>query len=233
MTINTPLEQFEILPLVSIFLGPEYAITNTTFFLFVIFLSAISFFYFSILHSTKVLPNAWQSIAEWLYEFVLDMIQDTIGEKGFKYFPFIFISFIFILFSNMIGMVPYSFTVTSHLMITFGLGLSTFIGINIIAFREHGLHFLSFFLPKEAPLALSPFLVMIELLSYVFRVLSLSIRLFANMMAGHTLLKILAGFAWTMLSAGGIFYILHLFPLAVVFALTGLEIGIAFLQAYV
>ena len=102
-----------------------------------------------------------------------------------------------------------------------------------MAFREHGLHFLSFFLPQEAPLALSPLLVMIESISYIFRVFSLSIRLFANMMAGHTLLKILAGFAWTMLSAGGIFYVLHLFPLVVVFALTGLELGIAALQAYV
>jgi F-type H+-transporting ATPase subunit a len=130
-------------------------------------------------------------------------------------------------------MIPYCFTVTSHIIITFGFGMATFIGINIIAFREHGLHFLSFFVPKEAPAALVPFLVLIEFISYIFRVLSLSIRLFANMMAGHTLLKILAGFGWAMLSAGGIFYILSLFPVLVVFLLIGLELGIAILQAYV
>jgi F-type H+-transporting ATPase subunit a len=133
----------------------------------------------------------------------------------------------------MIGMIPYTFTVTSHLIITFGLGLATFIGITIVALREHKLHFFAFFLPGGAPLAMAPFLVIIEFISYMFRGISLSIRLFANMMAGHTLLKILAGFSWTMLSLGGIFYVLQLFPLLVVFALTGLELGIAFLQAYV
>jgi len=167
------------------------------------------------------------------YEFINDVIGDTIGKKGEKYFPFIYVTFLFIVVTNLVGMIPYCFTVTSHILVTFGFGLSTFIGINIVAFREHGLHFFSFFVPKEAPKALYPLLILIEVISYVFRVVSLSIRLFANMMAGHTLLKILAGFGWTMLSAGGIFYILHLFPVVIVFLLTGLELGIAVLQAYV
>jgi len=230
--LASPLEQFDIVPIFSFFENPNFAFTNSSFFTLTTVLGVSGLLYFGTYKAT-VIPNRWQSIVESLYEFVLDIIQDSLGEKGFRYFPFIFTTFIFILGANMMGMIPYTFTVTSHIIITFGLGMATFIGINVIAFRAHGLHFFSFFLPKEAPLALSPFLVMIEFISYVFRVLSLSIRLFANMMAGHTLLKILAGFAWTMLSLGGIFYILHAVPLLVVFALTGLEIGIAFLQAYV
>lgn len=226
MLILSPLEQFEVVPLL------PFNITNSTIFTILAITTFTLFLYFGTYNSTLV-PNRWQTVAELLYGFVYDIISDTLGDKGVRYFPFIFVTFTFILSCNLLGMIPYTFTVTSHIIITFSLGLATFAGINIIAFRTHGLHFLSFFLPKEAPLALAPFLVMLEFVSYIFRVFSLSIRLFANMMAGHSLLKILAGFAWTMLSLGSIFYILHLFPLAVVFALTGLEFGIAFLQAYV
>lgn len=231
--INSPLEQFEIIPLWQLGLGEKFAFTNSSFYLVVIFITISGLMYLGIVQKAMVIPSRWQSLIEMTYEFVLDMINDTIGKKGEKYFPFIYVTFLFIAMSNLIGMIPYCFTVTSHILITFGFGLATFIGINIVAFKEHGLHFFSFFVPKEAPAALIPFLILIEVISYVFRVLSLSIRLFANMMAGHTLLKILAGFGWTMLSAGGIFYILHLFPVLVVFLLTGLELGIAVLQAYV
>jgi len=231
--IHSPLEQFEILPLWQFGLGERFAFTNSSFYLVVIFLTICGLMYNGIIQRPMLIPNRWQSVIEMTYEFVIDMINDNIGKKGEKYFPFIYVSFIFLVMSNLIGMIPYCFTVTSHIIITFGFGMATFIGINIIAFREHGLHFLSFFVPKDAPAALIPFLVIIELISYIFRVLSLAIRLFANMMAGHTLLKILAGFGWAMLSAGGIFYILSLFPMAIVFALIGLELGIAVLQAYV
>ena len=135
--------------------------------------------------------------------------------------------------SNLIGMIPYSFTITSQLAITFAFGMVTFLGVNIIAVRQHGLHFLSFFLPKDAPMALWLLLVPIEIISYVFRVISLSVRLFVNMMAGHALLKILAGFAWTMIGIGGIMYVAAGFPLIVLIVLTGMELGIALLQAYV
>lgn len=231
--IHTPLEQFEIIPLITLFFGESFAYTNSALFLTIIFLLINFIFYFCSYHKINIIPNRWQSVIEMLYTFVLDMINDTIGKKGFKYFPFIFVTFLFIFTSNILGMIPYTFTVTSHMIITFGMGLATFIGVTIIAFMEHKLHFFSFFLPSGSPLAMSPFLVMIELLSYMFRGISLSTRLFANIMAGHTLLKILAGFSWTMISLGGIFYILQIFPLIVVFALTGLEIAIAFLQAYV
>jgi F-type H+-transporting ATPase subunit a len=230
--IVSPLEQFEIVPVISFITGYKFAITNSTIFGFLATITMLLLLFFATMKST-VIPNRWQTIVESLYEFVCSFVADTLGKGGFRYFPFIFVTFCFILSCNLCGMVPYSFTITSHLIVTFGLGLSTFIGINVIAFRAHGLHFFSFFLPKEAPLALAPFLVMIEFISYIFRVMSLSIRLFANMMAGHTLLKILAGFGWTMLTMGGIFTVLHLFPLAIVVALTGLELGIAFLQAYV
>jgi ATP synthase subunit 6 len=135
--------------------------------------------------------------------------------------------------SNLVGMIPYSFTITSQLAVTFTFGAATFIGVNIIAARQHGLHFLSFFLPKDAPIALWPLLVPIELISYFFRVVSLSVRLFVNMMAGHALLKILAGFAWTMIGMGGLMLLASGFPILVLIVLTGMELGIAMLQAYV
>lgn len=130
-------------------------------------------------------------------------------------------------------MIPYSFTITSHLFITFGLALTLFLGINIIAIKIYKLHFLGFFLPNGVSIVLAPLLVPIELVSYIARVFSLAIRLFANMMSGHTLLKIIAGFAWTMLSLGGVWYFLQLFPLIIIIAVTILELGIALLQAYV
>lgn len=134
---------------------------------------------------------------------------------------------------NLIGLIPYSFTVTSHIFITFSLALTLFLGINIIAIKKHKLHVFSFFLPHGVHIALTPLLVPIEILSYVARVFSLAIRLFANMMSGHTLLKIIAGFAWTMLSFGGIWYVIQVVPLVVIVAVTALELGIALLQAYV
>ena len=168
-----------------------------------------------------------------VFEFVQNMAFEALGNKGSKFFPLLFATFTFVFGCNILGMVPYTFTVTSHIIFTFSLGMTTFLGLNIIGLRQHGLHFFSLFLPPGAPLALAPLLVPIELISYVFRVVALSVRLFANMMAGHTLLKILATFAWKMLSIGGIFLIIQLFPLAVIIAITGLELAIAFLQAYV
>merc|ERR1712027_172456 len=126
------------------------------------------------------------------YEFVMNLVDEQIGDEGKKYFAFVFTVFTFILFTNLIGMIPYSFTATSHLIVTFSMSLSLFLGITIIGFQTHGLHFFSFLLPKGAPLALAPLLVVLELVSYCFRGVSLGVRLFANMMAGHTLVKILS-----------------------------------------
>jgi F-type H+-transporting ATPase subunit a len=181
----------------------------------------------------RVIPTRWQSFVEMIYEFVVTLVDEQIGGKGKQYFPLVFTIFTFLLFSNLIGMIPYSFTVTSHMVVTFGLSVSIFIGITIVGFQTHGLHFFSFFLPAGAPLALAPLLVVLEVISYSFRALSLGVRLFANMMAGHTLVKILAGFSWSMLSVGGILAVASTIPFLIVFALIFLEIGVACLQAYV
>jgi ATP synthase subunit 6 len=228
----SPLEQFEIVPLFVLFFGSKFAFTNSSYFLILAVVITLSFFYLTSLNST-IVPNRWQSISEMVFEFVQNMAFEALGNKGSKFFPLLFATFTFVFGCNILGMVPYTFTVTSHIIFTFSLGMTTFLGLNIIGLRQHGLHFFSLFLPPGAPLALAPLLVPIELISYVFRVVALSVRLFANMMAGHTLLKILATFAWKMLSIGGIFLIIQLFPLAVIIAITGLELAIAFLQAYV
>ena len=183
--------------------------------------------------NSTLIPNKWQSVIEIIFEFVQNIVFEALGNKGSKFFPLLFTTFVFVFGCNTLGMIPYTFTVTSHIIFTFSLGMTTFIGLNIIGLRQHGLHFFSLFLPPGAPLALAPLLVPIELISYVFRVVALSVRLFANMMAGHTLLKILATFAWKMLSIGGVFLIIQFFPVIIIIAITGLELAIAFLQAYV
>ena len=232
MIYFSPLEQFEIVPLFYFILGSKLAFTNSSFFLFLAIFVTLSYFYLTSLNSTLI-PNRWQSITEMVFEFVQNMTFEALGSKGSRYFPFLFATFSFVFGCNILGMVPYTFTVTSHIIFTFSLGMTTFIGLNIVGLKQHGLHFFSLFLPPGAPLALAPLLVPIELISYVFRVVALSVRLFANMMAGHTLLKILATFAWKMLSVGGIFLIIQLFPFVIIIAITGLELAIAFLQAYV
>ena len=231
--IYSPLEQFEVTPVWSIALGDSFALTNTGFFGFIVMFSIFAVLSFGTKNAT-IVPNRWQTLVEGVFEFVLTMARDTVtGSKGEKYFPYLFVTFLTVAMSNLIGMIPYSFTITSQLAVTFTFGMVTFLGVNIIAVREHGLHFLSFFLPKDAPIALWLLLVPIEIISYVFRVISLSVRLFVNMMAGHALLKILAGFAWTMIGIGGIMYVAAGFPLIVLIVLTGMELGIALLQAYV
>nr|YP_009504843.1 Atp6 [Senna occidentalis]AWW13964.1 Atp6 [Senna occidentalis] len=186
----------------------------------------------------KSVPNAWQSLVELIYDFVLNLVNEQIGGLSGnvkqKFFPCISVTFTFSLFCNPQGMIPYSFTVTSHFLITLGLSFSIFIGITIVGFQRNGLHFLSFSLPAGVPLPLAPFLVLLELIPHCFRALSSGIRLFANMMAGHSSVKILSGSAWTMLCMNDLFYFIgDLGPLFIVLALTGLELGVAISQAHV
>jgi len=228
----SPLEQFEIVPIFSFFIGSKLSFTNSSFFLLLTSLFIIVFFFFCLRKAT-IIPNYWQIIIELMFDFVQNMLFESLSKKGEKFFPFIFVTFIFIFFCNVLGMIPYTFTVTSHIFLTFSLGMISFIGLNIFGLNKHGLFFFSLFLPPGAPLLLAPLLVPIEIISYVFRVVALSVRLFANMMAGHTLLKILATFAWKMILAGGIFLFIQLFPMLIIIAITGLELAIAFLQAYV
>jgi len=162
------------------------------------------------------------------------MVQENIGGKrSQEFFPLIFTLFFFVLCMNLIGLVPYSFTVTSHFIVTLILSLIIFLGMNIICIRIHGLKFFSLFLPSGTSFALSFLLVPVEIISYIFKPLSLAIRLFCNMMAGHTLLKVFAGFAWSLMSFSGILFFLQYIPILILIPLFGLELGVAFIQAFV
>ncbi len=174
----------------------------------------------------SLVPGRLQSLAEVSYEFVADMVESNVGHEGMPYFPFIFSLFMFILFANLLGLIPYSFTVTGQIIVTFALAIVVFIGVTIIGFIRHGLHFLRFFVPEGVPKLLLIILVPIEVLSYFIRPFTLSIRLFANMLAGHTMLGIFAGFA----ALVGVFAI---FPIAIDVLLLALELLVAVLQAYV
>jgi len=157
--------------------------------------SSIFFFSFSLTKET-IIPSAWQSCTGFIFEFIyFTVLSENVKKNGNLYFPMLFTIFCFIFFCNLMGMIPFSFTVTSHIVVTLGLALLAFFAINVIGIKTHGFHMLSLFLPSGAPLALAPLLIGIELVSYSFRVISLALRLFANMMSGHCLLKILAGFA--------------------------------------
>ncbi|MEL0013450.1 MAG: F0F1 ATP synthase subunit A, partial [Alphaproteobacteria bacterium] len=173
-----------------------------------------------------MVPGSQQTVAELFYEFIAGLIKETIGAHGRKYFPIIFTVFAFVLTGNLLGMIPYSFTFTSHIIVTFAMAIVIFIAVTVLGFVKHGMHFFTFFVPPGTPLVMYPLMIPIEILSYLSRPISLAVRLFANMMAGHILLKVIAGFV----AAMGVFGIL---PLALVVALTGLELIIAFLQAYV
>ena len=175
----------------------------------------------------KIIPGKMQLISEMLYNFIAKMISDTAGKKAKPYFSFIFSLFIFILFCNMVGMLPYSFTVTSHIIVTLTFAMFIFIGVTILGFVIHGFKYLKIFVPSGVPVVLLPIIIVIEIISYLSRPVSLSVRLFANMMAGHTMLKVFGGFVVSLGLIGG------WLPLSFSVALTGLEILVAFLQAYV
>lgn len=231
--IYSPLEQFEIVTIIPLtFFGLNFSLMSSSFFLMLIL--AFLFFWLGLsFYKNSLIPNNWQVVKELIYRITSSIIKDNLGKKGEVYFPFIFSLHLMLLLCNLFGMIPYSFTITSHITFTFGLALSIFIGINIIGIQIQGLNFFSLFLPKGVPLIIIPLLITIEFISYIIKVFTLSIRLFANMTSGHTLLKIIAGFAWTMFSAGGLLAFFHIIPLALLFILVGLELGIAILQAYV
>ena len=190
---------------------------------------AIIFVTFLLLSSIKnksLIPSRFQSISEIFYEFIANMVSDNIGDEGRKFFPLIFTLFTFLLFGNMLGMLPYSFTFTSHIIVTFVLAMFVFLLVTLLGIFIHGFKFFGLFVPKGVPMIMLPLMIPIEIISYLSRPISLSVRLFANMMAGHTMLKIFAGFIVPL----GIFGVA---PLMVDVALTALEVLIAFLQAYV
>ncbi|MFQ6018699.1 MAG: F0F1 ATP synthase subunit A [Kiloniellaceae bacterium] len=221
-----PLTQFEIKELVPLkFGGIDVSFTNSSLFMVVAVVLAAGFLLIGMRRGAMV-PGRWQSAVEVIYEFIADLFRETVGSEGRRYFPAIFTLFMFILIGNLLGMIPYSFTFTSHIIVTFAMAAVVFIGVTILGFVKHGFNFFSFFAPPGSPVWMWPLLIPIEVISYLSRPVSLSVRLFANMLAGHTLLKVIAGFIAVLGVAG-------VAPLALVVALTGLEILIAFLQAYV
>lgn len=224
---HSPLEQFRITPLIPVQIGGvDASFTNSALFM-VLAVVLVSLLMMTATRRRALIPGRWQALAEMTYDFVAGMVRDNVGSDGRRYFPFVFTLFTFILFGNLLGLIPYSFTFTSHIIVTFALAMMVFLGVTMIGLIRHGFHFLSFFVPKGVPVFMLPFMVPIEIVSYLSRPISLSIRLFANMMAGHTMLKVFATFVVTLGIIGG------WAPLAVASALVAFEFLVAFLQAYV
>ena len=224
---HSPLDQFEINPLVNFEVGGfNLAFTNSSVSM-VITVLFITLFLTLTVNPRSIVPSRMQLISELCYNFIAQLLNDTVGDQGKKYFPFVFSIFMFVLIGNMVGMIPYQFTFTSHIIVTFALATVVFIGVTILGFVNHGIRFFTFFYIPGVPFYMHPLLIPIEVISYLSRPISLSVRLFANMLAGHTLLKVFAGFVVSMPFFTGVL------PLTFIVALTGLEILIAFLQAYV
>ncbi len=222
-----PMHQFVIQTKIPLELfGIDVSFTNSAMFM-VIAVILVSGLMIAGSRKATLVPGRLQSVTELSYEFVANMVRDNAGTEGLKYFPFIFTLFMFILASNMIGMFPYTFTVTSHIIVTFALAAIVFLGVTAIGFAKNGIGYLGLFVPSGVPKVMLIILVPIEVISYLTRPVSLSVRLFANMMAGHTMLKVFAGFVVSLGVIGG------WLPLGFMVALTGLEVMIAFLQAYV
>ena len=223
----SPVEQFELHPWVPIPVGGlDLAFTKSSMSM-ILAVAAVTAFLSLGMQGRRLVPGRWQCMAEMFYEFVAGMIRENVGSGGRPYFPFIFTLFMFIFMGNLLGMVPYNYTFTSQIIVTFAMAFMVFIGVTLIALWKHGLHFFTYFFPSGAPVYMAPLLIPIEIISYFVRPVSLSVRLFANMMAGHTMMKVFGGFVVSL----GI--VLGVAPLALLVALTAFEILVAVLQAYV
>lgn len=223
---HSPLEQFKIIELVPIKIGAiDASFTNASLFMVIAVAAATIFLTLSV-SPRSLVPGRWQSLAEMSYQFIANLVRDNVGGEGRKYFPFIFTLFMFILFCNLIGMVPFAFTVTSHIIVTLALALVVFIGVTVIGIAKNGVKFLHLFCPAGVPLFVLPLLIPIEIISYFVRPVSLSVRLFLNMMVGHTMLKVFAGFV-VLLGIWGVA------PLIFIAVFIGFEIFVALLQAYI
>ena len=231
--MHSPVEQFEIKRFIEFSAG-GYDISFTNSSLFMLLAMVVGGTFLTVAMSKReMVPGRLQGAAEMMYEFVADMVRSNVGNDGRAYFPLVFTLFVFLLFGNMLGLIPYSYTFTSQIIVTFAMAAFVFVGVTIVGLVKHGLHFFSFFVPQGAPKVLIPFLIVIEVISYFVRPVSLSVRLFANMLAGHTMLKVFAGLAVMISGAGGIAMTGSLLPLAALIGLTGLEVLVAALQAYV
>ena len=227
-----PIHQFEINRIIPLKLyGLDASFTNSSL-LMVLATGLVAGFLIMAMRGGSLVPNRVQSVAEMSHEFLANMVRDSIGEEGMKYFPLVFTLFAFIFACNMLGMIPGSFTVTSHLAVTAALAALVFITVLVIGFAKNGLHFLKLFVPSGVPIVILPVVVLIEVISFLSRPISHSVRLFANMLAGHITLKVFGGFIVMLLGAGG-WAALSPLPLFGAIALSALELLVAFLQAYV
>ena len=231
---NDPIKQFEITPIVPLenIAGLDLSFTNSSLFMVATVATASAFLYFGSANRGLV-PTRLQSMAELSYEFVASMLRDAAGTQGMRFFPLVFSLFMFVLFANLFGMFPYFFTITSHIIVTFALAMVVILTVIVYGFMKHGMKFLGLFVPDGVPMAVVPLVVAIEVISFLSRPISLSVRLFANMLAGHTALKVFAGFVVSMTSLGAVGVAGAVLPLIMVVAMTALEFLVSFLQAYV
>ncbi len=229
-----PIHQFNIINLfpVAKIGSTDIAFTNSAAFMLVA-ATAITVFLVGATAKRRMVPNRLQSAAELSYEFVADTVRSTAGSEGMKFFPFVFTLFMFVLTLNMFGLIPYAFTVTSHIIITAALALTVFLLVLGYGLYAHGLHFFNLFVPKGVPIYILPLIIFIEILSFISRPISHSVRLFANMLAGHITLKVFAGFIILMSSFGFLGWMGSALPFSMIVILTALEMLVAFLQAYV
>ncbi|MCA1297801.1 F0F1 ATP synthase subunit A [Stappia indica] len=233
---NDPIHQFQITKIVPIEMGGlDLSFTNSALFM-VATTAVVSLFLIMSTSGRGLVPTRWQSMAEMSYEFVASTLRSSAGNEGMRFFPLVFSLFMFVLIANLIGMFPYFFTVTSHLIVTFALAMLVIGTVVLYGFAKHGMKFLKLFVPDGVPGALVPLVTLIEVISFLSRPVSLSVRLFANMLAGHITLKVFAGFVVSLIAADGLGVmgpVTAILPLVMAVALTGLEFLVAFLQAYV
>lgn len=233
MAGTDPIHQFQIQKWIPLEIGGyDVSFTNSSAFMLATVAAASALLYFSTA-GRSLIPGRLQSVSEMAYEFVANTLRDAAGTAGMKFFPFVFSLFMFVLVANLFGMVPYFFTVTSHLIVTFALAMLVMLVVVGYGFYKHGFGFLNLFVPHGVPALLVPLVVMIEVISFLSRPISLSVRLFANMLAGHITLKVFAGFVVSLSAMGAVGIGGSILPLAMTVALTGLEFLVAFLQAYV
>jgi F-type H+-transporting ATPase subunit a len=225
------LSQFELSPFLGGF-GQAIGFSQSNAFM-LLALGLITLFVMAAAARGALVPGRLQALGEASYEFIHGMVTEQVGEEGKKYFPFVFAIFMFVLFGNLLGLFPYAFTFTSHIAVTLTLALIVFVTVTVIALMRHGMHFFSYFFPEGAPVWLAPIIIPVEVISYFSRVVSLSVRLFANMVAGHVMLKVFATFVVLLGGLGAVGPFVAILPLSVNIALVGFEFLVAFLQAYV
>jgi len=233
--VSSPLDQFEVTKLISLdapILGSNVTLTNLGLYSILVVLVFLGLHFLSV-NSQRVIPSRWSLGFESAVQTLNLQVKEQVGSANEQYLPFLYSLFFFILIANLFGNVPYGYALTSSVIVAMGFSVMIFLGVTILAVSKHGFHFFSFFLPAGTPGALVPLLVVIELISYVARAFSLGIRLFANLVAGHTLLKVLAGMLYGIMTSGLIFGVLSILPLGIFIALVGLEIAVSFIQAYV